>query len=47
MRVKVNDEPIVAIEEYADVPIASEVGMVLDVAEVGDNPQPDCFYSLL
>jgi GNAT superfamily N-acetyltransferase len=37
MRVKVNEVPISALEEYADVPIAFEVSSVLDVAERGDR----------
>jgi GNAT superfamily N-acetyltransferase len=37
MIVKVNEEPISALEEYADVPIAFEVSSVLDIAEKGDR----------
>lgn len=38
MRVEVDEEPISALEEYADIPIAFEVSSVLDVAERGDRP---------
>jgi GNAT superfamily N-acetyltransferase len=37
MRVEVNEESIATLEEYASVPIAFEVSMVLDVTEVGDG----------
>ena len=32
MRVEVNQQPITALEEYGDIPIAFEVNTVLDVA---------------
>jgi GNAT superfamily N-acetyltransferase len=37
MRVEVVEEPITALEGYADIPIAFEVGLVLDVAEPGNG----------
>lgn len=38
MRVEVNEEPIAALAGYAHIPIAFEVGMVLDIAETSDSP---------
>jgi GNAT superfamily N-acetyltransferase len=43
MRVEVNEQPLTSLEEYADVPIAFEVSMVLDVAEQGE---PLCEFVL-
>ena len=39
MRVEVIQEPITALEEYAAIPIAFEVGMVLDVADPGNGSE--------
>ena len=38
MRVVVSVEPMTALESYAGIPIAFEVGSVLDVAEAGERP---------
>jgi GNAT superfamily N-acetyltransferase len=38
MRAEISEEPFSTIEEYAAIPIAFEVGAVLDVAEVGNSP---------
>ena len=35
MRVEVSEEPMTTLEEYAGIPIAFEVGRVLDVADPG------------
>ena len=37
MRVEVSEQPLTALEDYASVPIAFEVSMVLDVAEQGQG----------
>jgi GNAT superfamily N-acetyltransferase len=37
MRVEVNEEPIAALEQYADVSIAFEVSSKLDITEGSDN----------
>ena len=37
MRIEVSEEPFAALEDYASVPIAFEVGSVLDVADAGDG----------
>lgn len=38
MRVEVSEEPLSALVNYADVPIAFEVGSVLDIADAGHRP---------
>lgn len=37
MRVEVSEQPLTYLEEYASIPIAFEVSMVLDVAEHSNN----------
>ncbi|PYS89088.1 MAG: hypothetical protein DMF64_18505 [Acidobacteria bacterium] len=37
MRIEVDEEPLTALAEYASIPIAFEVGTVLDVADAGDG----------
>ena len=38
MRVEVSEEPMTALEEYASIPIAFEVGSILDVRPAGNGP---------
>lgn len=37
MKFEVNEEPITDLAEYAAIPIAFEVGLVLDVANPGND----------